>query len=176
MGDKLKNNWKTTKEVLRSSLNPKDYANLNRATALDRLARKYQKGSTAILLGLLLVCFYWFDFMTRDFRLMCCCVFSVIVFACGIINWILYNKISNIDPLEMSVKEVINRTLVCRKIHLWYMVFGYLAAIIAVGITIFLVRADEDLTISLGMGAVIGLAFGIKGLKQYFSDYKSLCK
>lgn len=72
----------------------------------------------------------------------------------------------------MSVAEVLERTMNCRRIHLYWVAFALPLVILWIAATGYEMRADIYFIYGMCAGAVIGLAMGIRVLRRFLRDYR----
>lgn len=172
----LKNGWKATKEVLGSIVPEAELKNLNRATALDRLAKRYWR--FAIFATVVILCFLLInrdETMPENLRILFGYVFPVIIGISGITDYILAHKIRQINPATMPVEEVIRRSMQCRRIHLWFVAIALpVVVVVTLIIATKLAGVDRGMAISMGIGGAVGVAIGLKLLCRFMADYRSL--
>lgn len=144
-------------------------------TALDSLAKKYLR--FAIVGAVMVICsipYSQLDVIRADVRLPLCIGMMIYFGLCSVMDLGLYHKVKEIDISRMSVVEVSDRALKCRRRHLQSMaVLIPIAAVLVCGI-IYALGADKYAVYGAIGGAAIGLAFGYTIFRRMMSDYKVL--
>ncbi len=174
---KLKEAWRTTAGHLNPD--PSDvYAtvNLNGKTTLERLAARYRRFSIVGVIAAVMV-LQWsvnsvFDFMPH--RTFIVCFGAVYLLLASLLDHRLYLDVKAIDPATMSVSDVIMRCLHCRKRHLQCMAVLIPLAIVYLGLLGYGMARDPYFLSGMVLGAIVGLAIGVRQLMNFMSDYRSL--
>lgn len=154
--DEMKSNWQAAKNNINpGSENPDN----NRKTALQRLADQYRRFSRLTLIVMLCLPLSLWNSGIKSIWLI-----SGFVIVCGgasILDRYLNYSIRAIDPARMSVTEVLERTIRCRKLHLYWVAFAIPVVIFLCALMAYTLRAQPILIYACLTGGLIGLILGL---------------
>lgn len=173
--EKMREAWRSMGECLGmqpgGDSNP---GNLNKKkTSLDQLCNRYRV-FYRISLVMILVSSLVFTRIGNDWSFylaLSYAVYFLTVFCMD--NW-LYNGIRAIDPVEMSISDVVSKALYYRKRHLQFMVVLIPMAICLIGFTVYVFSPDRYFINGMVAGAIVGVCIGIVQFRRFMSEYKKL--
>ncbi len=177
MTDRLKQTWQDTQFRQPSQKNIDEILEGKRETALKNLARRYNRFS--LISGIAIIGSISFlnqKLIPADSRLLLCISFAIYFFTASMMDLWLSNGISKIDCLRMSVSEVAGKAAFYRKRH-----FQFMAVLIPMAITLITILARQFtdniiFLVCMGIGALTGLTFGLRQLREFMTDYRSLTR
>lgn len=148
----------------------------DKKTALDRLKAKYGRFSILSLVMLFVIWQVLFhaDILESRWNFPLAIAFTVYFAVTFIMDRYLACGLGTIDPLTMSVAQVMEKSLHYRKRHLQFMA---LLIPMAMGVLSFFAYAfSEDSSILMGMisGAVVGGIAGYRQFRKMMSYYRTL--
>ena len=176
--EEMKSEWRKARESMNLNKGSEPSFSTRRKTSLERLGRRY-------------LCFAALSMTAMPFSLLLALRaphivpgispwlfvgFDIYFLTGAVMDYWLYSSIRAIDCTEMSVEEVLRRSMLCRKRHLQFIC---VLAPMAIALISFAARAfDADASIVTGMvcGALFGLAFGIKAFIDFMHDYRNIMK
>lgn len=178
MEEKIKKNWQEARFYYESTDRIDCAAMLRRTTALQRLAKRYNRFS-----NLAMVCILWCPFFAfsktieveHEWLRISLAIYSALYFmVCSLMDRWLYLGIKKIDCSTMTVGEVLKLTLFYRKRHLQFMVILLPLAFIFIGGMVWLGTKDPYFVGGIFIGIVAGLAIGIRQFMEFMSDYRDI--
>lgn len=86
----------------------------------------------------------------------------------------LYQGIGKIDPLKMSVSQVLKKSLFYRKRHLQFMAILIPMALGLLGFTGYVFSNDRYMLIGMIAGAIFGAIIGIIHFRRFMVEYRNL--
>ena len=174
--EEMKSEWRKARE----SMNLGNTGGLpftsRRRTSLERLARRYRSFAAlsvaAMPFGILLA--LRAPYIVPEVSPWLFVGFDVYFLVAAVMDYWLCSNISAIDCTEMSVEDVLRRSMLCRKRHLQFI--GVLApmAIVLLTFTAIAFKAETSAVVGMVCGALFGLAFGIKALIDFMRDYRDI--
>lgn len=170
--NEIKSNWQSAKREINpgSEIQPDN----GRRTALQRLGDQYRRFS--ILSLIFMFCGTGSLWNTGIRSIWLIAVFIILLGAASITDHYLTLKIRAIDPMTMSVTEVLQRTLDCRKIHIRWVVFAVPVVIGWCAAMAWYLKADIYAVSGICFGAIVGLTIGIRVLMNFMNDYRQALK
>lgn len=157
-----------------SDNNPKNLNNMR--TTLDRLRDKYRMFRTVALLmvfgSFMIFSRGWIIESRLSFRLGV--AYAVYFLTCFVMDQWLYYGIGTIDPLRMSVSDVVEKSLFYKKRHLQFMVALIPMAVCLLGFTGYVFSAEKYMLAGMVAGAICGAAMGIVQFRRFMADYRKL--
>ncbi len=178
--DDLKNTWEKLDERI-ARLEAASPADLSiesasrRITALDRLAHRYLVFSRISLLCIILAFTYMHgDFIPEYCRIPVAVFMAVYFAAASAMDYWLYKKVSGIDIRRMGVEKVAKAAYTCRKRHHQFMFVLIPFAFIFIGTMIYIFSDISYMVIAIAIGAIAGLAIGLRSYLDFMNDYRSL--
>lgn len=176
MEEKLKNSWRDTRLHTPDTADTDSIMTGRRLTALENLARRYQRFFTLGLAMALLwsPTFLGASIFPQEWRLILC-IYSMVYFLTAVMMdvW-LYRGIKSIDCATMAVSEVAARALLYRKRHLQFMIVLIPMAIVFLGMMVAMFAGDGYLVYSVVAGAVLGIIIGTMQFRRFMADYREL--
>lgn len=145
-------------------------------TALDRLRDRYRVFRNVSLLMVFssFMLFTRSDLLAKPYDLYLGAAFSAYFLICFLMDLWLWWGISNIDPLTMSVRQVVEKAMFYRKRHLQFIAVLLPLALSLVGFMGYLFSADRYMLVGMIIGAVCGAAIGVIQLKRFMREYRRL--
>lgn len=179
----LSDNWNTTKTLLDKNSPAPSMPDPDRRTALENLARRYRRfsilGAVSAPLSLMWLrmpsdfAFYFNGYNMNPWIT----VFLILYFTvCSLIDYRFYIMISGIDPVSMPVAEVLRKTIRCRKLHLYSIMYVAPVALFFISGIIYLGHGDSYFVAGVLCGAILGLAIGLRQLMLFLNDYRDICR
>lgn len=146
-----------------------------RKTALDRLARRYRRLSAIGLAALGFPILYMVgDIVTGEWRIPVSVYMAVYFIICSIMDHDLYLRIKGIDIEEMTVEEVADKALGCRKRHHIYMMVLIPLAIVFLAMLAMAAENNGAILTGMVIGGVVGLAIGLRQYFNFMRDYREI--
>ena len=144
-------------------------------TARQRLIRKLTR--MAIISAVMIVvwlpyCLCSEIFAPGGWRLAMAIVGMVFFVTAAGLDWNLLYRLKGTDPAALPVNEVALRTRAIKKMHL--LSIAILAPMAACTIWLLIMSLRTELLVSLGAGAAIGLAIGLRILRGMLRDYRQI--
>lgn len=175
MTDRLKQTWQDTRFRQPDRNHIDEILEGKRSTALQNLARRYRRFS--LICGACIITslsFLNIRFIPEADRLLLSGAFALYFFIASMMDLWLSNGITKIDCLRMSVSDVARKAFFYRKRH-----FIFMAILIPMAIMLFTLTArtltDDMLILAcMGIGALTGLALGIREFCQFMADYRDI--
>lgn len=150
----------------------------NKKTALDRLRDKYRVFCTISLL-MVFVCFMIFSrglIVSSNLNFWLGIAYAVyFLTAFGMDQW-LYRGIGKIDPLKMTVSQVVQRSMFYKKRHLQFMAVLIPMALAVLGFTGYVFSVERYFLIGMIAGAICGAILGVIQFRRFMADYKKLAE
>ncbi len=155
---------------------PENFYRRKKETALEKLASKYKRFSIMSLVMIFVSSIYMVPHMLDglQMRIWVSLAFMVYFAMASAMDYWLYKGITSIDCLTMTVKEVAEKAMYYRKMHL---IFIAILFPIAVGVIILLLNAAGfEIYLSFGVcaGAIVGLAIGYRHFLEFMAEYRKL--
>lgn len=154
--------------------NPED---LNKKkTALDRLRDRYRVFWTVSLV----MAFVWFMIFSRgmivesDLNFWLGVAYAAYFLICFAMDYWLYCGIGSIDPLRMTVSQVVDKSVYYKKWHLKFVAVLIPVAIFLLGFTGYVFSADKYMLEGMAVGAICGLIIGIMQFRRFMEEYRKL--
>lgn len=149
--------------------------NGKRRTALMRLADRY-KLFIIIAFGSIFTSILWMRSSILDGSIRLPLIISFIVYflTCGIMDCVLYHKVTSIDVNSMPTQKVIMRAMRCRKLHLQFMIILIPVAIALIGVLVWLFNSQTPFLVGILVGAVTGLIIGMVQFRRFMNDYRAV--
>ena len=177
--DEIKRTWaEAAKRVYAPT--PAEYESMFRdrkVTALENLIQRYKRFSNLGLL-MILMSFCWMfanlPFESRALQITVSIVLMVYFASCSIIDYYLYREVRSIDCYTMSVSQVIEKAMNCRKKHLESMIFLIPFAILVAGLMAYSFKAEKAVIIGMAAGGITGLVLGYRQFRKFMDDYKRI--
>lgn len=174
--NEMRRTWNETSERMnRAGADmPLDGGNRRRHTALQKLAERYRRFAIFGLMMMGTVTLMTTGrIMPGEHRLMMLVAFAIYFATASLIDFNLYRKVKKIDCWRMSVREVNDLALSCRKRHLQYMAVLIPMAIVLIGLFAYSCGADRYVLAGLFSGIVIGLLVGYRYFREFMNNYKT---
>ena len=178
MEENIKVCWKRTR--FSNILEPGTPGDGKRRTALERLAAQYQRFSRlALVLAMTMPMWVWGAVRGLEnvplwgkvallwYGILYCLT------AAAMDGW-LYRGIRRIDVAEMPVAEVCRMAYFYRKRHLQFVAVLVPMAAVFVGAFVWMVSDSVYTLYGVATGAVIGLALGLRALRNFMHEYRQL--
>lgn len=174
--EEMKKIWDRTDARLASlETQVKKISETRNRTALDSLAARYRRFA---ILGIAVALMFAMQSSGRIFSgtygLIASLLGVALGLSCSAADWWLWRKLGSIDIARMSVSEVAERAMACRRVHLMFMFWSIPLAIATVTLIALSLKATPYMTASILTGAAIGLAIGICQLRRFLADYRAL--
>lgn len=175
--ESFRTNWNDTKRMLGRCTDDIDLLNERRTTGLTRLANRYRRFAILSLICALSMPISWYRLSLESAvepAWLLPLVFATFMLLCSSLDFWLFTRISRLDVLTMSVAEIVRRSTLLRKRHLQIagillpMAFGVL------GLTAYMLRANEWHVYGMATGAAVGLVIGLSFLAAFMRDYKAV--
>lgn len=147
-------------------------------TALERLAKKYQRFSRLGVLFAIMSCFYLMpnSVFPREITVWIA-VFFVFYFAlCSMMDYWLYKGVSGIDCYTMTVKEVAEKALYYKKKHLQFIATLLPLALFYIALLVYASDGNIYFMGGIAVGAIVGAALGYRQYLDFMAQYKDLCE
>lgn len=175
----MKTAWRDTAHSLKSGTSPErivnDFRNKNPRTSLDRLRERYRRFAIAGMTACPTSCIFLNSRLFPDGdNLLLTVVFATYFLIASAMDWWLYLGIGRIDPLTMSVSEVITRAIYYRKKHLQFIIVLIPLAVIILGFLAYSCGGDIYFLTGMLLGGLAGLAIGLRALREFMRDYKNI--
>lgn len=167
--NEIKQQWNS----LKLNMTPAEL--VKRTSSLDLLMRNYRRFAI-----LALICipggFSFYQLIQRGEILVSPAVLILFVAAMAFsacVDFYLYSRLKEIDPLSMSVSEVADRARNCRRVHLFSqlvllpLVLGFIIAVAVASTTVYL-------RWGLICGAIVGMFIGFGKWLEIMRNYRSL--
>lgn len=156
-----------------SSINLHDI--IRRSTALDNLANRYRRFSRlGVVMALFSIVYILNPAFPSPWNIILG-VYLIFFFAlCSLMDYRLYQEVSEIDIVDMGVEQVAVRALKCRRHHHISMIILMPLAFIFVGSMMILFRNDVYMIAAMCVGLVLGLAIGLYQYFRFMADYRRL--
>lgn len=174
--------WRDTNRNFDSRISQEEIMNefrqRNPRTSLDRLRTRYKR-FVAVALVAAFPCSMVFlksDLVSGEGRIWLAIAFAAYFILCASMDFWLYLGIGKIDPLTMSVSEVIGRAMFYRKRHLQFIAVLIPVAIALISFMAYQIGCDVYLISGMAIGGCIGLAIGSMQLIEFMRDYKSISR
>ncbi len=175
--DELKKAWLSMGEILGMNHPESNLESLSsKKTALDHLRAHYKK--FWILSAFMMVSTFMI-FIVRpieDNHLMFYLGLSYLVYflTAFIMDQWLWRGIGTIDPVTMSVSQVVGKSIFYRKRHLQFIAVLLPMAIALIGFTVFIFSENEYFLKGIIAGAVVGIIIGSIQLRRFMAEYRKL--
>lgn len=145
-------------------------------TALEKLAKKYKRfsilGATMVIVS---ACYLLPNsIIPHHMKIRVALAFMIYFAICGVMDGWLYKGITSINCLTMTVKEVAEKAMHYRKIHLIFIAITFPLAVGVVGSLLYAAGFDIYLTMGVVSGAVIGLIIGYRNYLEFMAEYRKL--
>ncbi len=177
--DELRKTWISMGECLGMPAPDNDPEDLNKKkTALDRLRTSYGRFRTLALLFAVtsLLIFSNRHLVDTDMGLYLGIAYAVYFLINATMDWWLWRGVGTIDPLTMGAAQVSEKALFYRKRHLQMIAFVAPLAILILGLTAYVFRAEKYLLLGMVAGFVCGLTIGLHHLRKFMENYKRLAE
>lgn len=165
--DEVKSNWQSAKNNIRQDLGPHSGKN---KTALQRLGDKYCRFSIMSLIIMFIGPNVLFNAGIRSVWFIA--GYFILLGAASVIDRYLANSIRAIDPAHMSVTEVLERTMKCRRIHVRFVAIAAPFAIFWCAGAAYIMQANIYIFYGICTGGFVGLIVGINVLMNFLNDYR----
>jgi len=174
--DEMKKIWERTDTRLASlEMQVKNLSDTKRRTALEGLTIRYRKFAIlGIFVSLIFALQSFKHFFPGTSGLIASILGTVLGITCSVTDWWLYSKLRDIDIARMSISEVAERAMQCRRVHLMFMFWSIPLAVAMVTLLTLSFEAEPYMMVSIITGATIGLAIGITQLLRFLSDYRAI--
>lgn len=174
--EEMKKIWDRTDARLASlERQVKNLSETKSKTALESLAARYRRFAFLGIYVALMFALQSFSHLYSNIYGLTACLLGVALgVSCSATDWWLYRKLASIDIARMSVSEVTERAMACRRVHLMFMFWSIPLAIATVTLIALSLKAIPYMTASILTGAAIGLAIGICQLRRFLADYRAL--
>lgn len=166
--NEIKASWESARRDINtgSEIQPDN----GRRTALQRLGDQYRRFSILSLIFMSCGAGSLWNAGVKSIWLIA--IFFMLLGAASLTDYYLSRRIRAIDPMTMSVTEVLQRTLDCRKIHIRWVVFAVPVVIGWCAAMAWYLKADIYAICGICFGAIVGLTIGIRVLMNFMNDYR----
>lgn len=166
--DEMKSRWQSAKDSL--SAGSDSCPSPNRKTSLQRLGDRYSRFSTIGLIVMLCGPGALWNAGIRSFPLIM--AYVALVGAASVLDYWLARRIREIDTTTMPVAEVLERTMKCRRAHIWWAAFAMPLVIIWAAALAYTMRVDIYMVYGILFGGAVGLVIGIRIMLDFMADYR----
>lgn len=178
--ESMKNAWTNTTRNFEKDDNytelMAELINKRRVTSLDGLKRRYLMFAIISLICIPLFGFYMgnSNMIPKDKSLIVSASFAIYFLIASIMDWFQYFGIDSVDPLRMSVSEVIEKVKKYRKRHLIFVAILLPMAFTLVGFFAYCMDFDKSLMTGVVCGICFGLVIGTIQLLKFMRDYRKI--
>lgn len=170
--DEIKTNWHSAKNNINPCTSPQPGG--KRETSLQRLAKEYRRfqifGAIMMLCGPMLL----YNVGARSILLLV--GYALLLGGGSLVDHYLSLSIKRIDVASMPLKEVLRRTLNCRKIHLWWVALALPMGIFWCAMLAYTMSADSYFIAGIYIGGTCGLVVGLHVLIRFMHTYREALK
>lgn len=156
--------------------NPNNF-NKNK-TALDRLRDKYRV-FWSMAIGLMFGSFMIFSkgmIIENNLNLWLGIAYAVYFLTCFAMDFWLYRGIGTIDPINMTVADIVKKSIYYKKWHLRFMTVLIPMAIALIGFTGYVFSSEKYFLSGMIVGAICGVIIGIIQFRRFMADYRKLAE
>lgn len=147
------------------------------STTLDRIRFRYLAFAAVSLLSAAVFFPMMLNapFLPEDYRYPLAVAFAVLMLFYVGVDLAMRRNVGKINPAEMSVTEVAEQSRACKRFHLRFVMIGFPLALCWVAFFAWaLVQTDFNAIGGIIVGGAIGLFIGIRALRRFMHDYRSL--
>lgn len=139
-------------------------------TAQEKLAAQYR---TFAIIGMTMALTSWLA-LSRLFDLWIALAFSTYFLMAMAMDWILYRQVRSIDMAEMTLAEVADAARKGRRLHHICQIILIPIAVVLIGYVCSRELDNEYFLWGCAVGAIIGLALGLRAYFQMMDNYKTM--
>lgn len=177
MEEEIKRNWNCTRFRPPCDQLISDVMNDRRQTALQNLARRYQRFSNIALVMIFwsLLIFYT-EVYPEPTRLYTSIALGSYFLIVSIMDYWLYRGVRSINLVEMDMRSVMVKAAFYRKRHLQFVA---ILLPLAIGLVIFIFwqfTGQQYMIAGIAFGLIIGLAIGSRQLMKFMADYRAIMR
>lgn len=147
-------------------------------TALERLAKKYQRFSRLGLMMGIISCFYLLPntLFPTNMRIFIATFFTLYFCICSVMDYWLYKGVGSINCFTMTVKEVAEKAMYYKRKHLQFIMILLPLAILYIALLVYASEGNTYFIAGIAFGAIVGAAIGYRQYLDFMAQYKDLCE